>query len=149
MPEDTLILKRDPNARYTESYNILFEGRHVGRIYKAVSHAPREAPWFWGLDFFEWQGTDRPQYGNAATLEAAKQAFRACGIAGLHIKNETAEPGEGLGGLAHLDKGPGSGGWSVPLSIDTNLKPGTLGPLLSLRAVPLAPWDNSARAIRR
>ena len=31
------------------------------------------------------------------------------GIAGLHIKNETAEPGEGLGGLAHLDKGPGSG----------------------------------------
>src|SRR3974390_3290057 len=72
-----LILKRNPDARYTESYNILFEGRHVGRIYKAVSHAPREAPWFWGLDFFEWQGSDGPQYGNAATLEAAKQAFRA------------------------------------------------------------------------
>ena len=71
------ILKRDPNARYTESYNVLFEGRHVGRIYKAVSHAPREAPWFWGLDFFEWQGSDGPQYGNVATLEAAKQAFRA------------------------------------------------------------------------
>ena len=65
--EETLILKRDPDARYTESYNILFEGRHVGRIYKAVSHAPREAPsWFWGLDFFEWQGGDGPQYGNVA-----------------------------------------------------------------------------------
>ena len=64
MPEETLILKRNPDARYTESYNILFEGRHVGRIYKAVSHAPREAPWFWGLEFHEWQ-------------EAAKQAFRA------------------------------------------------------------------------
>ena len=38
-----LILKRNPDARYTESYNVLFEGRHVGRIYKAVSHAPREA----------------------------------------------------------------------------------------------------------
>ena len=37
----------------------------------------REAPWFWGLDFFEWQGSDGPQYDNAATLEAAKQAFRA------------------------------------------------------------------------
>ena len=49
MPEEALILKRNPDARYTESYNILFEGRHVGRIYKAVSHAPREAPWFWGL----------------------------------------------------------------------------------------------------
>ena len=49
MPEETLILKRNPDAEYLESYNVLFEGRHVGRIYKAVSHAPREAPWFWGL----------------------------------------------------------------------------------------------------
>ena len=48
-----------------------------GRIYKAVSHAPREAPWFWGLDFFEWQGSDGPQYGNAADREAAMKAFRA------------------------------------------------------------------------
>jgi hypothetical protein len=42
--EETLILKRDPNARYTESYNVLFEDRHVGRIYKAVSRASRQAP---------------------------------------------------------------------------------------------------------
>jgi hypothetical protein len=75
--EETLILKRDPNARYTESYNVLFEGRCVGRIYKAISHAPRETPWFWGLDFFEWQGSDGPQYGNAANREAAMNAFRA------------------------------------------------------------------------
>ena len=77
MPDEALILKRNPDARYTESYNVLFEGGCVGRIYKAVSHAPREAPWFWGLDFFEWQGSDGPQYGNAANREAAKQAFRA------------------------------------------------------------------------
>ena len=44
MPDEALILKRNPDARYTESYNVLFEGRHVGRIYKAVSHAPRESP---------------------------------------------------------------------------------------------------------
>ena len=50
-----LILKRNPDADQSESYNVLFEGRHVGRIYKAVSHAPREAPWFWGLEFHEWQ----------------------------------------------------------------------------------------------
>ena len=55
MPDEALILKRNPDARYTESYNVLFEGRYAGRIYKAVSHAPREAPWFWGLDFHEWQ----------------------------------------------------------------------------------------------
>ena len=56
-----LILKRNPDARYMESYNVLFEGRHVGRIYKAISHAPRETPWFWGLEFHEWQGSDGPQ----------------------------------------------------------------------------------------
>jgi hypothetical protein len=39
--------------------------------------APREAQWFWGLDFFEWQGSDGPQYGNAANREAAMKAFRA------------------------------------------------------------------------
>ena len=33
---------------------------------------PREAPWFWGLEFHEWQGSDGPQYGQVATLEAAK-----------------------------------------------------------------------------
>jgi len=60
--EETLILKRNPDAEYSESYNALFEGRHVGRIYKAVSHAPREAPWFWSLDFHEWQGSDGPEY---------------------------------------------------------------------------------------
>jgi len=38
--------------------------------------APKDAPWFWGLEFHQWQGSDGPQYGNAATLEAAKQAFR-------------------------------------------------------------------------
>ena len=64
MPEEALILKRNPDAEYSESYNVLFEGRYVDRIYKAVSDAPREVPWFWGLEFHEWQ-------------EAAKQAFRA------------------------------------------------------------------------
>ena len=71
MPEEMLILKRNPDAEYSEGYNVLFEGRYVGRIYKAVSHAPREAPWFWGLEFHEWPGSDGPQYGNAADREAA------------------------------------------------------------------------------
>ena len=42
MPEETLILKRNPDAEYSESYNVLLEGRCVGRIYKAVSDAPRD-----------------------------------------------------------------------------------------------------------
>ena len=70
MPEETLILKRNPDAEYSESYNVLLEGRCVGRIYKAVSRAPCEAPWFWGLEFHEWQGSDGPQYGHVATRAA-------------------------------------------------------------------------------
>ena len=31
-----LILKRDPNARYTESYNVLFEGRPVHQDIKEI-----------------------------------------------------------------------------------------------------------------
>jgi hypothetical protein len=72
-----LILKRDPDAVRTESYDVFFEGRYVGCIFKADAYAPREAPWFWGLEFHEWQGSNGPQYGNVANLEAAEQAFRA------------------------------------------------------------------------
>jgi len=39
--------------------------------------ASRETPWFWGLEFHEWQGSDGPQYGNVANREVAMQAFRA------------------------------------------------------------------------
>jgi hypothetical protein len=72
-----LILKRDPNAVRSEGYIVLCDGRCAGRIYRAVSHTPRQAPWFWGLEFHGWQGSDGPQYGNVTSLEAAKQAFRA------------------------------------------------------------------------
>jgi hypothetical protein len=37
-----LILERNPSAEYSESYNVFFEGRYVGRIYKAVSHTSRD-----------------------------------------------------------------------------------------------------------
>jgi hypothetical protein len=69
--------KRHEEMLILKSYNVLFEGRYVGRIYKAVSRAPREAPWFCDLHFHEWQGGDGPEYGNVANLETAKQAFRA------------------------------------------------------------------------
>jgi len=29
-----------------------------------------------GLEFHQWQGSDAPQYGNAANREAAMKAFR-------------------------------------------------------------------------
>ena len=74
--EETLTLMRNPDA-VSEGYIVLFEGRHVGRIYKAIS---REVPWFWGINFHEWQGSDGRQYGNAANREAAMKAFRAAWV---------------------------------------------------------------------
>ena len=71
------ILKRNPDADQSENYNVLFEGRYFGRIYKADAYAPRESSGFWGLEFHEWQGSDGPQYGNVATRGAAITAFRA------------------------------------------------------------------------
>jgi hypothetical protein len=50
---------------------------HLPVVKLSHVYAPREAPWFWGLDFFEWQGSDGRQYGNAANREAAMKAFRA------------------------------------------------------------------------
>jgi hypothetical protein len=44
MPEEALILKRNPDADYSESYNVLFEGRYVGRIYKAVFPRAARSP---------------------------------------------------------------------------------------------------------
>jgi len=37
------ILKRNPDADQSENYNVLFEGRYFGRIYKADAYAPRES----------------------------------------------------------------------------------------------------------
>jgi len=52
MPEETLILKRNPDARYTESYNILFEGRHVGRILQGRFPCTARSPVVLGPRFF-------------------------------------------------------------------------------------------------
>ena len=67
-----LILKRNPDAKYSESYNVLFE-RTVCRSHLQGRSpcAPLEAPWFWGLEFHEWQGSDGPQYAPAAIFEAS------------------------------------------------------------------------------
>src|SRR3974390_3005126 len=61
---------------------------------------------------------------------------------GQHIKTRPLNLGM-AGGLALPDKGPRIRGVVCPQSIDTNLKLGASGPLLSLGAMPLVPWDNS------
>ncbi len=72
-----LTLRRNPDADQEESYLVYFRGRYVGRIFYVGAGAPKEAPWFWGIEFHEWRGSDGPQYGNAANRDAAMKAFRA------------------------------------------------------------------------
>jgi hypothetical protein len=48
-----LTLKRNPDADRDESYLVHFKGRYVGRIFYVGAGAPKDAPWFWGLEFHE------------------------------------------------------------------------------------------------
>jgi hypothetical protein len=45
-----------------------FEGRYFGPHLQGRFPCAARRPWFWGLDFFEWQGSDAPQYGKAAKV---------------------------------------------------------------------------------
>ncbi len=52
----------------------ILRSRYVGRIFYVGARAPKDT--LWSLEFYEWQGSDGPQYGNVANLEAAKAACR-------------------------------------------------------------------------
>jgi hypothetical protein len=52
-----------------EDFDVFDCERDVGRIFQQADGA-----WFWGLSF---QLTGRKSYGNAASLDEAKAAFRA------------------------------------------------------------------------
>ena len=71
------LLRKDPDSENDESYVVLCDGRYVGRIFYADAGVPKDRPWFWGVEFHEWQGCKGPQYGNAADREAAIAAFKA------------------------------------------------------------------------
>ena len=70
-----LVLKKDPEVSQTESYNVLCDGRYVGRIF--YDGMPRDRPWFWCLEFHEWLKCKGPQYGNAKDRATAMAAFKA------------------------------------------------------------------------
>lgn len=75
--KQTLILRRNPHAGNDEGYLVYTGGECVGRIFFAGAGAPKDRPWFWGLEFHEWQRCSGPQYGNAENREAAMAAFKA------------------------------------------------------------------------
>jgi hypothetical protein len=75
---DALILKRAPASRLSgewsdDDYDVLADGRVVGRIMKAAA-APVGSPWLWTLGYGRHK--DRtPIYGYEPTREAAMEAF--------------------------------------------------------------------------
>lgn len=72
----SLTLRPNSYAAQDNGYLVYFEGECVGRIFRPGAGAPKDRPWFWGLDFHSWQGCTKPQYGNVETKEAAMTAFR-------------------------------------------------------------------------
>ena len=70
-----LILKRSPLADAGfEDYDVLSEGKHVGRIFKATA-ATLGRPWFWGIAHGHYRDP-LPPHGFADTRAAAITAFR-------------------------------------------------------------------------
>jgi hypothetical protein len=76
MPNQSqLLLKRSALASAGfEDYDVLADGKYVGRIYKGQAGASGR-PWFWGLasDYYRY-----PSHGYESTREAAMAAFRKC-----------------------------------------------------------------------
>jgi hypothetical protein len=78
MPDPALVFRRTTLARVSgtwqhEDYHVFDGNGDVGRIYLIGSNSSSEL-WFWSAGF---QLTDRKSYGLAASLDAAKGAFRA------------------------------------------------------------------------
>ena len=64
---------RAPAWKLGDDYDVMFEGKRVGRIryHEESTEGRMGTPWFWGVD----KGANQ-KHGNVATLEEAKAAFR-------------------------------------------------------------------------
>jgi hypothetical protein len=56
-----------------DDFDVFDAERQIGRVYLVDGYGGKET-WFWGVSF---QLTGRKSYGHAASLNAAKAAFRA------------------------------------------------------------------------
>jgi hypothetical protein len=83
MPDPTIILRRGSAFRVSgswqhEDYDVFDGDRRVERIYRVTEHP--DSPWFWSVSFQltgrapAWR---RKSYGDAASLDEAKAAFKA------------------------------------------------------------------------
>jgi len=60
------------------AFGPLLHSRHCNiSLAIGAAGAPKDRPWFWGLEFHEWLRCSGPQYGNADDREAAMVAFKA------------------------------------------------------------------------
>ena len=73
-----MMLKRNSfEQRHDGDFDVIEDGRYIGRIFDHGAHYNKDLRWFWGVDFFEWQGCAKPQYGGAPDRESAMAAFKA------------------------------------------------------------------------
>jgi hypothetical protein len=68
MTRAELLLKRHKDYLQGEGYLVFFDDRCVGRIFNADAGAPKDQPWFWGLEFHEWQGSEARNTGTSRAL---------------------------------------------------------------------------------
>jgi hypothetical protein len=59
-----------------DDYEVMSDGRAIGRIYRPHAGAPRDRPWEWTITTLILAPAS-PSYGFTATREEAKAAFAA------------------------------------------------------------------------
>ena len=70
-----LILKRgDPSRRRDDDYDVLEDGKVIGRIFRVPAAAPEGRPWMWASGH-GGHHIERAAHGYAATREEAMSAF--------------------------------------------------------------------------
>ena len=57
-----------------DDYDVISEGKAVGRIFRPGAGAPQTEPWVWSI-FFECRKLGRPYNGNAVDCECAMAEF--------------------------------------------------------------------------
>jgi hypothetical protein len=77
-PMSSLTLRRTVinDCRPPDDYEVMSNGRPIGRIYKPHAGAPADRPWEWTITRAV-VAPARPSYGFEPTFDEAKAAFKA------------------------------------------------------------------------
>jgi hypothetical protein len=69
-------IEQSPAFAHLEDWDVLDDGKPVGRIYEKHVRASPDQAWFWSITEYAEPRSGLPTSGTTETFEAAKAAFR-------------------------------------------------------------------------